>query len=180
MPKKGDHWKQQERNILRRKGTILGEIQDHNTQINELPEEGLYVVVNQRHTYFRGKGDDKIRTVYRPDPAYYDAWGFPRKYRIKSYTKGRDNALDKMNDVVLALETPSGGEIERRIKTCQIAIGILMLQVVGKDEELFDEKTVRERGFEDFIVVGRNEYGRKKKDSYPEDGIDYFEDTDDE
>lgn len=161
--KKGTHWKQQERKILRRKGTNMGEIQRENVQINELPPEGSYVIVNQLRTYERGKGEEKIRTVYACSSAYYDAWNFPRIFRVDRYTLGRENALDKRNDAVLVCETPNGGSFEKRLKTCQVAIGVYMLEVVDKNQKLYDGKSARDRSYSDYTVVRRNRYGSKGK-----------------
>ena len=162
---KGIHWKQQERKLLRRKGTLMGEIQEKNVQINELPPEGSYVIVNQLHTYARGKGEDKIRTVYEPDKTFYDAWNFPRIFRIDHYTRGRENALDKKNDVVLICETPYGDSFQKRVKTYEVAIGILMLEVVDKNAKLYEGKSSKYRNWSDYVVVRKNNYGIKRETS---------------
>ncbi len=116
-----------------RANSTLGPISEHNIQYNELPPEGSYVIVNEMT--FRHIALDTI-TRYEPSKAYFDAYGFPYVFQIVSYKKGRENALDKDNRVLLEQVPRNNRPVVVRplLSTLLIATGSLYLELVDKDQ----------------------------------------------
>ena len=110
-----------------------GELREHNVQINELPQEGACVIVNECHTYARTKGEQNVWVIYHPSVEHLDAWNFPLIYTVVSYTKGRENPLDPANNIILEHTARTGFVRRTQIRTILIATGSMELEVVPKD-----------------------------------------------
>lgn len=118
-----------------RKDDKRGETVDHNVQVNDLPDVGQYVVVNDLRIMERAYGAMNVLTVYEYNNAYLDSYGNPIVYRVESYTKGQNNPLDPANKVMLVNHS-SNGKLTRRvpIRTILIATGSMELEVVDPEE----------------------------------------------
>lgn len=114
----------------------FGETVDHNVQVNDLPDVGQYVVINELRVMGRSYRDRTgIYSIYVYDDAYMDYWGNPIVYRVEGYTKGQENPLDPTNKVMLESVSENGKLVRRtQIKTVRIATGALELEIVDPDE----------------------------------------------
>lgn len=117
----------------RRSDVREGAVVDHNIQVNDLPDVGQYVVVNELRylSEVYRNSPDKISTIYEYNDAYLDSKGNPIVYQVEGYSKSQENALDPTNKVFLVSKSENGLLTRRtQIRTILIATGSLELELV--------------------------------------------------
>ena len=115
----------------KRKDERLGVPVDHNIQLNDMPDVGQYVVINDLRIMEKAYTDMHVSTVYEYNDGYLDAYGNPIVYQVEGYTRGQENALDPKNKVLLVSHTENGKLTRRtQLKTILIATGSMELEVV--------------------------------------------------
>ncbi len=158
--------------VTNRRDSNCGPIQDHNIQVNPLPDPGKFVIVNERHIYERskiitGEKTQHVCSVYLPNSAYTDAYGFPCIYKVLRYEKGKGEkeALDPKNVVILGRTVREGKAdehtFETRIRTILVATGSIFLEEVPKDFH-FKTKDFVHCSCEDLIIATTSTYDNRK------------------
>lgn len=119
----------------KRKDERLGVPVDHNVQVNDLPDVGQYVVVNDLRIMDKAYSDMHVSTVYEYNTGCLDAWGNPIVYQVEGYSRGQENALDPKNKVFLVSVSENGKLVRRtQFNTIIIATGSMELEVVDPEK----------------------------------------------
>lgn len=113
-----------------------GELKEKVEQIRELPEIGKRVVVHECIVYERPESTEGVVSAYKPSRKYFDVWGFPAVYRVASYTRGRENALDKRNQILLERVCKGGYIMRASVSALDAAIGVVLLQEIEREEDV--------------------------------------------
>ena len=135
MGSKGKRWKLSA-SAVRNKAFKCGELKEKTEQIRELPEIGTRVVVHECIVYTHQYEFDNIVTAYKPSSRFYDVWGYPAVFTVASYTRGRENALDKKNQILLERECRGGYVMRESVSALEAAIGVILLQEIESEEDM--------------------------------------------
>lgn len=132
---------------------LLGTLNEETKQICSLPEVGAHVVVFEGVVYGRYSTGSKIVTAYRPSRSFLDAWSYPKVLRIAGYSRGRENALDPHNIILLECEGRSG-TIRHTVQARHVAVGAMMLKEVNEGDSIEGESWYKSQywDYNDLII----------------------------
>lgn len=135
----------------RRQPIKFGELSTEMKQVNPLPKVGTYVVVHECVTFTETNECEQIVTAYRPASSYFDAWGHPVAYRVKSYSEGIHEPLNRDNWITLERRCRNGHVFRATLSALDVAIGVTLLKEV---KEADDARKYRSRyyGYKDCII----------------------------
>ena len=105
----------------------MGTIREHNEVVNELPQIGEVVMVEEMVIHCRRWGDEHIIAAYNKARSYVDSWGRPFALKVLDYSKGIDRPLDPHNYVTLQRTNPDGSIVYCTLRTVHIATGSMRL-----------------------------------------------------
>ena len=107
---------------------------DRPTQVNPLPPVDSYVIIHELHIFERARGNDHVWTTYVPaDGKFADPWAVPKVFRVCSYSKGIDNALDTHNELKLEWTAPCGVIETITVRAYLIATGSMFAEIITDD-----------------------------------------------
>lgn len=119
----------------RRQPIKLGELSGKMKQINPLPEVGTYVVIHECVTYTETNVTKQMVTGYMPSSNYFDVWGHPVAYQVKSYSKGIGDPLNKDNVILLERKCKNGYVLRATLRSLDVAIGVFLLKEIERVED---------------------------------------------